>query len=280
MAFQLVCLDAGFTLLEPKRSISQRLAAVIEESGGSVPTDEELRRAWEVADRWFWDDYHRPGNETWRHDRRIEQTWRDYHSLMLRELGLEAIQERLIPAIFEAQFHPDQWGIYPDVEPALRQLRDDAERRGERLAIGVISDWGSSLDQILTGLGLDRYLDFVLASGAVGLAKPDPELYRLACSRAEVEPAAAVMIGDSLRADVEGARAAGLTGILLDRSGEASAPGVPVIRSLAELPPIVTGDAAPPPRARRARRRGPAGARPPRRRSRGRPAAGSRPAAR
>jgi putative hydrolase of the HAD superfamily len=246
MAFQLVCLDAGFTLLEPKRSMSNRLATVIVAAGGKVPTEEELRRAWEVADRWFWDDYHRPDNDTWRHDQRIEQTWRSYHTVMLRELGLEAGQDRLIPAILEAQFHPDQWGVYPDVEPALTQLRATAERRGERLTIGVISDWGSQLEQIVNALGLDRYLDFVLASGAVGLAKPDPAFFQLACARAGVDPPAGLMVGDSLRADVEGARAAGMTGILLDRSGEADAPtGVTVIRGLDELPGLVAGAPTP-----------------------------------
>lgn len=244
-SFELVCLDAGFTLLEPRRTMSERLASVIEALGGHVPTEEELRRAWEVADRWFWDDYHRPDNNTWAHDARIEETWRAYHQRMLQELGLEAIQDRLIPAILEAQFHPDQWTLYPDVEPALARLRTDAQREGRRLAIGVISDWGSQLEEIVRGLGLDRYLDFVLASGAVGLAKPDPAFFRVAADRAGVEPSAAMMVGDSLRADVEGARAAGMTGVLLDRAGEAEAAGVPVIRGLDQLPALVANGVAP-----------------------------------
>ena len=46
--------------------------------------------------------------------------------------------------------------------------------------IGVVSDWGSKLRDIVAGLELDRYLDFVLASGAVGIAKPKPAFFRLA----------------------------------------------------------------------------------------------------
>ena len=241
MRYSLVCLDAGFTLLAPRRTLAQTLAGVLEQRGHPVSTD-EIHRAWEVADRWFWDEYHRPENETWGHDDRIEQTWRDYHTVMLDELGYRDRSHDFLDAILASQFAPDAWELYPDVEPALSALR---QLPGLQLA--VVSDWGSSLHDLLAGLGLDRYLDFVLASGAVGVSKPNPAFFRIALERAGVEPAAALMVGDSLRADVQGAQAAGMDGVLLLRPEGAAQTdqlieGVPCISTLAELPPLVSGD--------------------------------------
>ena len=231
MAYRVLCLDAGFTLLSPRRTLAQSLAGVLERHG-HVIGQAELQAAWEAADAWFWDDYHRPNNATWTDDALIEATWRDYHTLMLRELGMEE-QRQLLDMVLESQFAPDAWELYPDVLPMLGELRDGGS------AVCVISDWGSNLESILASLGLDRYLDFVLASGAAGLAKPDPALFRLAATRAGVDPADAVMVGDSYRADVLGARAAGMDGLLLDRAGDATVDDVRVIRSLAELPSLV-----------------------------------------
>jgi putative hydrolase of the HAD superfamily len=237
MRYRLVCLDAGFTLLAPRRTLTDALRGVLAEHGHEV-TDEQLHRAWEVADRWFWDDYHRPMNDTWGDDQRIDATWRQYHSLMLGELGLADEQHQLIDTILAAQYAPDSWELYPDVLPAILEMRVAGVR------LGILSDWGSNLLPIVEELGLAAELDFVIASAAVGLSKPDPAFFRLAAARAGVPPAEALMVGDSYRADVEGARAAGMDAILIRRPEwrdrrRPVPPGVEVIASLAELPPIV-----------------------------------------
>jgi putative hydrolase of the HAD superfamily len=240
MHYRLVCLDAGFTLLSPRRTLAQSLAGVLEQHGH--PVDQaDLQAAWEVADRWFWDEYARPDNATWGDDALIAATWRDYHAVMLHELGLDE-QRELLDLVLDSQFAADAWELYPDVLPMLDALRGTDARRGTNgLRVGVVSDWGSNLGPILAKIGLDRYLDFTLASGAVGLAKPDPAFFRLALSSVGVAPEQALMVGDSYRADVQGARSAGLDAVLLDRPGTATADDVRIIRSLDELPAIVLG---------------------------------------
>ena len=74
MSYRLLCLDAGFTLLSPRRTLADALAGVLEGRGHRVDP-EDVRRAWEAADQWFWDEYHRPDNRTWGDDARIERTW-------------------------------------------------------------------------------------------------------------------------------------------------------------------------------------------------------------
>ena len=253
MRYRLLCLDAGFTLLTPRRSLADALAGVLAADGHAIG-DDEMRAAWEEADRWFWDEYHRPGNDTWTDDTRIEEYWRRYHTVMLERLGMEARRE-VLDRILASQFATEAWEPYPDVEPMLRQVR------AAGLAIGVVSDWGSNLHGILAELSLDRYLDFVLASGAAGVAKPNPAFFRMALGRAGVAADEAVMVGDSYRADVRGAWSAGMDAIWLDRSeGMSITPthepipsDVLRIGSLAELPavlqreaPLPRGEGAPP----------------------------------
>jgi HAD superfamily hydrolase (TIGR01549 family) len=239
MRYRLVCLDAGFTVLSPVRSLSEALRGVLADHGHLVG-DAELQQAWDAADRWFAEDYDGQVNDTWADDDQIDATWRRYHGVMLAELGLAHLHDPLIDMILAAQYAPDSWELYPDVLPVVSELR----RAGLRL--GIVSDWGSNLLPIIHGLGLAAELDFVLASGAVGFSKRDPALYRLAAKRAGVEPGEALMVGDTISADVEGAEAAGMDGVLLRRpewrDGHRPAPpGMRVIASLAELPRIVLG---------------------------------------
>ena len=248
MSYRLLCLDAGFTLLSPRRTLAEALSGVLAQDGHQI-TEDEMRAAWEEADRWFWDEYHRPGNDTWTDDDRISDYWRRYHGVMLGRLGVEAHRE-MLDRILASQFAADAWEPYPDVEPMLREVRGLGG-----IAIGIVSDWGSNLRAIVAGLGLDRYLDFVLPSGAVGVAKPNPGFYRLALDEAGVRPEESLMVGDSYRADVHGAWAAGMDAVWLNRhegmnitpDDEPLPTDVRQIRSLDELPRIVR-DGGPLPR--------------------------------
>jgi len=88
----------------------------------------------------------------------------------------------------------------------------------------------------------------VLLSTDVGLAKPDPAIYRLASARVGHPADDLVMVGDSQINDVDAATTAGWRAVRLERemrttdpgSASDSAPtGSPVIGSLAELPAIL-----------------------------------------
>ena len=239
-SYRLLCLDAGFTLLSPRPTLVDALSGVLMPDGRPI-TEDDLRAAWEDSDRWFWDEYHRPDNDTWTDDGRIEEYWRRYHSILLGRIGVAAHGE-VLDRILASQFSTDAWELYPDVEPMLVAVRALGT-----VAIGIVSDWGSNLRPIVGELGLDRHLDFVLPSGAVGVAKPNPAFFRMALDRAGVSPEEALMVGDSYRADVRGAWGAGMDAVWLDRhegiritpDGEPVPTDVRVVRSLDELPEIV-----------------------------------------
>jgi putative hydrolase of the HAD superfamily len=144
---------------------------------------------------------------------------------MTPALGFQAPVEALLAAL---RFH-----AYPDAAPALRTLR------AHGVALVVVSNWDHSLHERLEETGLAPLVDGAVASAELGHAKPDRAIFVHALELAGADPGAALHAGDAPEEDVGGALAAGLRAVLVARDGRpAAAPGVPVIRSLAELPAL------------------------------------------
>jgi putative hydrolase of the HAD superfamily len=133
-------------------------------------------------------------------------------------------------AIMAAWGEAANFGLYDDVLPCLKRLRD----AGVRIAL-VSNAVGHGLEDVVAHFALDDYVETTLSSSDIGLVKPAPEVFHTVLDRLGVEPAAAVMVGDDVEADVRGALACGCGAILLDRGGRYDLP-LPTIRSLAELP--------------------------------------------
>ena len=127
--------------------------------------------------------------------------------------------------------------LYDDVTPALRRL----SARG--LKIGLISNSHRCLVSFQQHFELDGLIAAAVSSSEHGYLKPHPSIFVSALSQAGVTAAESVMVGDSLAHDIEGARAVGMRGVLVQRSSQTPAqapPGVPVIRDLSELPALLT----------------------------------------
>ncbi len=116
--------------------------------------------------------------------------------------------------------------LYPDAEPTLRRLKR------QRLRLGLVSNAPPDTGDVVLRLGLGRFLDCAVISGEVGVSKPNPEIFRIALSRTGVPPSQAIHVGDVYEADIVGAAAAGMTGILLDRDGSAPKFDCPTVSGL------------------------------------------------
>jgi putative hydrolase of the HAD superfamily len=118
------------------------------------------------------------------------------------------------PDVFEDLYQwyatPKAWWI--DVE-ALTVLGRIA-RQGVRL--GIISNWDRRLRVLYERFALERMFPVLICSAELGVEKPDPWIFKIACRAAGVSPRDAVHIGDDPRKDVEGANRAGLIGLLHD----------------------------------------------------------------
>jgi len=126
------------------------------------------------------------------------------------------------------------------------------------LPMGVVSNSDGTVESDLRRLGIcyapeapddprvppaTPEITVVIDSAVVGVAKPDPAIFYIALNALHVPPGGTVLhVGDSLRYDVAGALAAGLQPVHLDPYGFCPEPaGHPHIRSLADLPLLITG---------------------------------------
>lgn len=143
------------------------------------------------------------------------------------ELGLEefavafeteckAAGGRVTVADLLAAMAADASGPHPEMATAIRR------RRAVRLRTGALTNnWiGADRPSALRGdsplaAQLVGLFDAIVESARVGLRKPDPRIYRLACEELGVAPHEAVFL-DDLRANLKPARAMGMTTIKVD----------------------------------------------------------------
>ncbi len=138
--------------------------------------------------------------------------------------------------------------LYPGAIDTLERLR------GMGLRIGMISN-ATSHDLILDIAARHRiaeYFDPLVSSAGVGWVKPHPEIFAHVLEVWAVPARAAVMIGDTLRADIAGADAVGMRSILVDiepnpANATFNGPAAPTARvaALGEIPPLIERWAAP-----------------------------------
>jgi HAD superfamily hydrolase (TIGR01549 family) len=94
------------------------------------------------------------------------------------------------------------------------ELSRELSRSGARIA--VISNSEGYLAQLIDELGWNDAFDTVVDSGRVGIDKPDPRIFRLACQQLGVEPEQLIHVGDSWEADVAGALGASASAVWFD----------------------------------------------------------------
>ena len=131
--------------------------------------------------------------------------------------------------------------MYDEVPSVVRELAATGMR------IGLISNTHRSLASFESHFELTGLIAAAVASSEHGYMKPHRSIFDAALGLMNVEASEAVMVGDSVRQDVEGALNVGMRAVLLHRSnephpraGELVAMGVPIIGSLVDLGSAIT----------------------------------------
>lgn len=152
-------------------------------------------------------------------DKDLQET--TYHFVLrelLKELGHAEVPESVLRSALDAMYAVTQsnWQIESDAVETLRQLKSNQCR------LGIFSNAGDDKDvqQLIETFGIREYFDFVLTSAACFYRKPHPRAFEIALAQWNVTPREAVMIGDSLEADILGAKQVGMTAIWITRRAE------------------------------------------------------------
>ena len=150
-----------------------------------------------------------------------------------RGSGLDACAQE----IYEEWAVCRHFSLYDDVKPVLRQLHESG------LRLGLISNTHRCLTSFRSHFELEPFITGSVSSSDHGFMKPHPSIFEAALRELDVVAEDALMVGDSISHDVEGARRLGMRAVLLARSAQPAqwAEDVPVIASLRELPAVVLG---------------------------------------
>jgi putative hydrolase of the HAD superfamily len=142
--------------------------------------------------------------------RHEEELWFDFTERIIRGMGGDTPAARdLAIEMTRLWENSANFDLYDDALPVIEELR----RHG--LKLGLVSNSAREIDDFVAHHALD--VDCALTSRSHGWTKPHESIFRAALELLEVEPADAVMVGDSVEDDVEGALALGMRAFLIDR---------------------------------------------------------------
>jgi putative hydrolase of the HAD superfamily len=104
--------------------------------------------------------------------------------------------------------------------PRPGALETLAELRSRGYGVGLITVCSEDVPDVWGETAFAELFDAAVFSCAVGLRKPDPGIYRLACEQLAVEPAEALFVGDGANDELAGAERVGMRAVLIHRPGE------------------------------------------------------------
>ncbi|GAA2729022.1 HAD family hydrolase [Cellulomonas aerilata] len=235
--FDGVLFDIDDTLVDTRGAFAAALGVVAERFLPHLPAGRhpELLTHWRADAAGHYSRYTR-GEVGYREQRlaRANAMHAAFGGSMLDDDGFTTWDE-----VFEEAFRT-AWEPHDDAAAAVDELR------GLGVAVGALSNASVDYQSLkLERVGLAETVPMLVGVDTLGFGKPDARVFVEACRRLGTDPSRTAYVGDELDVDAVAARAAGLTGVWLDRPGPRRVPvsaaeiatsGVLVVSGLAELP--------------------------------------------
>lgn len=146
----------------------------------------------------------------------------------------ETLLAQMAENLYRDYCSPNNWELLPGAAHTLSRCRQLG------LRMGVVSNFDNRLHEILQRCHLRHLFHFVLTSEAAGVAKPDPEMFRMALRLGAALPEHAAHIGDDYSRDYMAARQVGMHSFLLHSNGHSTERDVPPGHVLPTLSHILT----------------------------------------
>lgn len=132
------------------------------------------------------------------------------------------------------RYRAENLELFPGVHELIVALRES------KCKIAIVSNgFAATHDEKIDRVGLREHVDAIFLADTMGMVKPDPEIFRLACRTLGSEPARTAMVGDRYDRDIVGAAEVGLFTVLIDLHAIplplGARPPDAVVNSLAEV---------------------------------------------
>ncbi len=103
---------------------------------------------------------------------------------------------------------------YPETLKVLKKLKKDY-----KLGLITNTDW-NGFEKLEEKFKIEEIFDVALKSYETKILKPDPKIFEMMLEMLEVDKDEVLMVGDSLKDDIQAAENFGIKGILIDRKGK------------------------------------------------------------
>ena len=191
--------------------------------------------------RKFYDSYHhlffgmidlsRPTHREARFDQVLNYLLIQSNVELKNQAGMEELLKLYYGEIYSHRL------VYPDVEPALKELRQAGVRMG---IVSNTTNPGPLKDHERRQVGLDGYFEFSIYSSEVPYRKPHPSIFQLALDRLKLGPKEVLFVGDNVQADVIGAQHVGIPAAWLNRNGNVCPKGVHPTYEISSMADLLT----------------------------------------
>lgn len=170
------------------------------------------------------------------------QRWLRYLTAYARACGVRDDRAEEVAGDLDRAAEGFTWRhIVPGCTSALREIA------ALGVPVGIVSNSTGTVEGELAALGICQTgrgegteVAAVIDSAVVGVEKPDPRIFHLALEKLGLDADGVMHVGDTVRFDVEGARAAGIRPVHLDPHGDCPVPdGHEHIRRLSGLPALM-----------------------------------------
>jgi 2-haloalkanoic acid dehalogenase type II len=164
-------------------------------------------------------------------DKGREMMFEEVYSIFLYNLGVMYDDEMLeyLHDNFRKHYETE---FYPCVESVLEKL-------SSQYKVALLSNTMSDQPiRLIKAAGLDKYFDVMHCSSMLGIRKPNPEIFDVVLNDLGVHPVEAVHVGDSVEADMYGARESGITGVWIKTPDQLLWSGY-AIATICELPRFI-----------------------------------------
>jgi len=135
----------------------------------------------------------------------------NFHTLLLKKVALEISYLPTQPDASTRSQWIEQIAAYCDdqARQCINEARPMLEQLHEQYPMMLVSNFYGNIDEVLRDYGIRHLFKGIIESAVVGVRKPNPTLFRLGVDALELEPEQVLVVGDSLRKDIEPAEQLG-----------------------------------------------------------------------